>query len=121
MKRSPNLYECHSCLMESTDPVRCTHCGVLIQEIDISKAMFIPPVWGYLVVEGCDQEDREVVRKVTDEVASAFFQSFYICEVADGLRIKCDNFSASLLISKLEQELPSRKQSLLIYFEGKPE
>lgn len=121
MKKSKNLYECHSCLMESTDPVRCTHCGVLIQEIDISKAMFIPPVWGYLVVEGCDQEDRDVFRKVIDEVASAFFQSFYICEVADGLRIKCDNFSASLLISKLEEELPSRKPSLLIYFEDKSE
>lgn len=121
MKKSANLYDCHSCLMESTDPVRCTHCGVLIQEIDISKAMFIPPVWGYVVVESSDQEVLEVVRRITSEVTSAFYHNFYISEVAGKLLVKCNNYSASLLIPRLEEELSSRKPSLLIYFEGKSE
>ncbi|WP_236211299.1 hypothetical protein [Metapseudomonas otitidis] len=119
MKKSKRLYQCYSCLRESTDPIRCTNCGALIEELDLAGAMFIPPVGGYVVVENFDQEILEVVRRITGEVTSDFYHNFYISEVAGKLLVKCNDYSASLLIPRLEQELSGRKPSPLIYFEGK--
>lgn len=121
MKRTAKLYQCYSCLRESTDPLNCTNCGAPIEELDLTNAMFIPPIRGYVVVEGFDQEALEVVRRIASEVANAFYHNFYISEVAGKLLVKCNDYSASLLIPRLEEELSSRKPSLLICFEGKSE
>lgn len=119
MRRTAKLYQCYSCLRESTDPLNCTNCGASIEELDLTNAMFIPPIGGYVVVEGCDQETIEVVRRIASEVTSAFYHNFYVSEAAGKLLVKCNDYSASLLIPRLEQELSGRKPSPLVYFEGK--
>ena len=48
MKRTAKLYQCYSCLRESADPLNCTNCGAPIEELDLTNAMFIPPIGGML-------------------------------------------------------------------------
>lgn len=121
MEKSTRWYECHSCLMGSTDPVVCTNCGVLIRELDLSGAMVIPPIWGVVVIDQVNQEDLDVVMHVIDGVANSFYQNFSAFEIEGKLVIECNEIAAAKLIPRLEIELRGRRPDLVICFEGKPE
>lgn len=121
MEKTTRLYECHSCLMGSKDPVTCTNCGVLIRKLDLSGAMVIPPVWGAVVINDINQEELDAVSRVIDEVTNRFYQNFSTFEVDGALVIECNEIAAAKLIPRLEDELRGCRPDIVICFEGKPE
>lgn len=112
-------YVCFSCLKESTNSKVCSHCGVEIEELDMSASQFVPPVEGVVSISKSVKMDDllEFVSGAVEHVYSLYHDSFrVVSDDPDNILIECNDIAGSRLVDYLNKEFEQKRIDYKVSF-----